>query len=79
MDASRCSCCGGEVVPFEEGGQRFRRCRECQITERFVCTCECGGEVWGVQSFGRLWSGCDRCSPVQKVDVNSLKVRGLRK
>jgi hypothetical protein len=64
---------------LEEGGKSLRRCRDCQITEEKVCACECGGTVWGTRSFGRLWSWCDRCTPVQKVGVDSLKVRGLSK
>lgn len=29
-----------------------------------ICKCECGGTVRGFEDFGRLWTWCDRCSPV---------------
>jgi hypothetical protein len=32
---------------------------------REVCKCSCGGTVWGVEDFGRLWTVCDRCTPGQ--------------
>ena len=35
----------------------------------YVCKCECGGRVRGAFSFGRLWSYCESCTPVQKVRV----------
>lgn len=38
----------------------------------FVCKCECGGNVLGVRDFGRLWTWCDTCTPVVKVDVTKL-------
>lgn len=39
---------------------------------RKVCRCECGGTVYGVRQFGRLFTWCGKCSPV-------VKVRGKRK
>lgn len=30
---------------------------------KFVCRCECGGQVRGVESFGRLWTWCEKCTP----------------
>lgn len=38
--------------------------------EEFVCKCECGGNVIGVREFGRLWTWCDKCSPVETVHWN---------
>lgn len=32
---------------------------------RHVGKCECGGEVRGVEQFDRLWTWCERCTPVQ--------------
>ena len=26
--------------------------------------CECGGQVRGVEDFGRMWTWCEKCSPV---------------
>lgn len=37
---------------------------------KFICKCECGGQVRGVESFGRLWTWCEKCTPVVKVVVN---------
>jgi hypothetical protein len=34
---------------------------------RFLCKCECGGNVRYVMSFGRKWSWCDTCTPVEIV------------
>lgn len=31
---------------------------------RRICKCECGGEVRGVESFGRMFSWCEKCTPV---------------
>ncbi len=33
----------------------------------YVCRCECGGKVYGVRQFNRLWSWCNRCTPIVKV------------
>lgn len=34
---------------------------------KYVCQCECGGDVRGVMQFGQLWTWCERCTPVEKV------------
>lgn len=34
---------------------------------RFICKCECGGNVRGMRDFGQLWTWCTRCTPVVKV------------
>lgn len=31
---------------------------------RHVGRCECGGEVRGVEQFGRLFTWCERCTPI---------------
>jgi hypothetical protein len=31
--------------------------------------CECGGTVYGVRDFGRLFSWCNRCTPVVSVKL----------
>ena len=36
---------------------------------RFVCKCECGGDVLGVPQFGRLWTWCTKCTPVVQVQI----------
>lgn len=38
---------------------------------RYVCKCECGGQVRGVGQFGRLWTWCTKCTPVVTVKVPS--------
>lgn len=40
---------------------------------RHVCKCECGGEVRGIEQFDRLWTWCERCSPVVRIPVSSQK------
>lgn len=37
---------------------------------RRICKCECGGQVRGVEGFGRLWTWCEKCTPVVKATVN---------
>lgn len=32
--------------------------------------CICGGKIEYAFSFGRVWSVCRKCSPVQKVGIN---------
>lgn len=39
-----------------------------------LCKCDCGGQVWAFGQFGRLWSYCDRCSPVVTIAVSRGKV-----
>lgn len=36
---------------------------------RYVCKCECGGQVRGVEQFGRLFTWCTKCTPVVTVKV----------
>lgn len=46
---------------------------------RRICECECGGAVRGVESFGRLWTWCEKCTPVVKVAVSNEKNKFVRK
>ena len=34
---------------------------------KYICKCECGGQVRGIESFGRLWTWCEKCTPVVTV------------
>lgn len=34
---------------------------------KYICKCECGGQVRGVEQFGRLFTWCEKCSPVVKM------------
>jgi hypothetical protein len=36
---------------------------------RRICTCECGGTVYGVEELDRLFSACDTCTPVVSIRV----------
>jgi hypothetical protein len=36
---------------------------------KFVCRCECGGEVRGIKSIGRQFTWCESCTPVVKFDT----------
>ncbi len=38
----------------------------------YIGRCECGGDVRGVRSFGRLWSWCERCTPVVTVRLSKM-------
>jgi len=38
-------------------------------TAKPVCRCDCGGTVYGEEDFGRLWTWCDRCSPVVTIKL----------
>jgi hypothetical protein len=40
--------------------------------DKRICRCECGGWVRGVQDFGRLWTYCDKCTPVVIVSAAAL-------
>lgn len=31
---------------------------------KYICKCECGGQVRGVEQFGRLFTWCETCTPV---------------
>lgn len=39
--------------------------------DRIICGCDCGGTVHGVDQFDRLWTWCDKCSPVVKLTLPS--------
>ena len=39
---------------------------------RRICKCECGGVVRGVESFGRLFTWCEKCTPVVTFTVTDL-------
>lgn len=34
-----------------------------------ICKCECGGTVRGVQEFGRLFTWCEKCTPVVAIKI----------
>jgi hypothetical protein len=36
---------------------------------RYISKCECGGEVRGVEQFGRLFTWCTVCTPVVTVKL----------
>jgi hypothetical protein len=42
---------------------------------RHICKCECGGEVRGVDGFGRLWTWCEKCTPVQVIHTDAFRRR----
>lgn len=46
--------------------------------DRRICRCECGGWVRGVREFDRLWTYCDKCSPVVKITPAALGLAGTR-
>ncbi len=35
--------------------------------DRRIGKCECGGEVRGIEGFGRLWTWCEKCTPVEVI------------
>lgn len=35
---------------------------------RRIGKCECGGTVRGIDQFDRLWTWCEKCTPVVKVN-----------
>lgn len=37
-----------------------------------ICKCECGGTVRGVEQFDRLFTWCEKCSPVTVIDFHDL-------
>lgn len=39
-----------------------------------VCACECGGQVWGIHEFDRLWTYCDKCSPCETINLKERAV-----
>jgi hypothetical protein len=48
------------------------------MNDRFICKCECGGNVLGVRDFGRLFTWCDRCTPVETVLIRRRDAGGAR-
>lgn len=40
-----------------------------------ICRCECGGWVRGVEDFGRLWTYCTKCTPVQKIRLDPVTLK----
>lgn len=40
---------------------------------RYICKCECGGSVRGIESFGRIFSWCEKCTPVVTISATSQK------
>ena len=40
--------------------------------ERRICKCECGGTVRGIEQFDRLWTWCEKCSPVVTIKTDAL-------
>lgn len=46
---------------------------------RRICKCECGGQVRGIRDFGRLWTWCEKCTPVERVNISVLQYRGKKK
>jgi hypothetical protein len=37
--------------------------------DKRICRCECGGWVRGQEGFGRMWTYCDKCTPVIKISL----------
>lgn len=35
--------------------------------DKKICQCECGGTVRGVHEFGRLFTYCEKCTPVVRI------------
>jgi hypothetical protein len=36
---------------------------------KHICKCECGGEVRGIEQFDRLFTWCEKCTPVNVVKI----------
>ena len=36
-----------------------------KLEGRYICKCECGGQVRGIEDFGRLFTWCEKCTPVE--------------
>lgn len=41
--------------------------------DRYIGKCECGGAVRGARDFNRLWTWCEKCSPVQTIELSSYQ------
>jgi len=41
--------------------------------DRRICKCECGGIVRGIEQFGRLFTWCEKCSPVVRISIDSMR------
>lgn len=33
---------------------------------KYICKCECGGQVRGIEQFGRLFTWCEKCTLIVK-------------
>lgn len=40
----------------------------------YVCRCECGDQVRGQWSFGRLFTFCEKCTPVVTVNATDRNI-----
>jgi len=40
-----------------------------ELKGKRICKCECGGIVRGIWDFGRWFTWCEKCSPVQTVKL----------
>lgn len=38
-----------------------------------ICKCECGGEVRGIHSMGRLFTWCEKCTPVVMITAPGVE------
>lgn len=36
---------------------------------RVIGKCECGGTVRGIKDLGRLWTWCEKCTPVEPITL----------
>lgn len=41
--------------------------KQCEAEGERICKCECGGQVRGIWEFERLWTWCEKCTPVVKI------------
>jgi hypothetical protein len=39
---------------------------------KHICKCECGGEVRGVESLGRMFTWCEKCTPITKIAPDAI-------
>jgi len=46
--------------------------------DKFICKCECGGDVRGIQQNGMTFSYCDRCTPVVPLQISEVRAKGAR-
>jgi hypothetical protein len=45
-----------------------------KLDGRHICKCECGGQVRGIEDFGRLFTWCEKCTPVTNITTEALDV-----